>query len=121
MPKVDMAIDEIHTLHTEVHYHPLLAYMSKLRQGNVQVIGLSATASSEVVQKIMVKMHFLPGNTLLVRAPTIRKEIAYSVFKMSNPSNDRAPEEALFHAADGQLFNVADYISHLIDKFRPKG
>lgn len=116
-----LVLDEIHTLLTDVHYRPLLAYMSKLRQANVQFIGLSATASSEAVRKIMIKMHFLPGNTLLIRAPTLRKEIAYSVFEMFDPSKSRDPAEALYRTVDGQSLKVVDYITQLIDKFRPKG
>lgn len=116
-----VVLDEIHTILTDAHYRPLLGYMYKLRQGKVQFIGMSATASSEAVRKIMTKMHFLPGNTLLIRAPTLRKEIAYSVFTMFSPSGNHDPAEAMYNTTDGQSLKVIDYINHLIGTFRPKG
>jgi superfamily II DNA helicase RecQ len=112
-----VVLDEIHTLLTDKHYRPLLEVINQLRQGEVQFIGLSATIPEPAVVKIMTMMHFLPGNTLIIRAPTVRKEIAYSVFEIVSPSGYR-PSDALYQAADGQSLKLLDYIKKSLSDFR---
>lgn len=112
-----VVIDEIHVLVTDQHYRPLLSEIGNLRQSNVQFVGLSATLMPAAVGKIMTKMRFLPGNTLIIRAPTQRKEIAYSVFEIISPRGF-TPAEALYRAANGQSLKVIDYISDFICNFR---
>ena len=112
-----VVLDEIHTLLTDKHYRPLLAVINQLRQGEVQFIGLSATIPESAVSKIMAMMHFLPGNTLIIRAPTVRKEIAYSVFEIVSPSG-YGPSDALYQAADGQSLKLLDYIKKRLSGFQ---
>jgi superfamily II DNA helicase RecQ len=112
-----VVLDEIHALLTEKHYRPLLACINQLRQGTVQFLGLSATIPESAVAKIMALMHFLPGNTLIIRAPTIRKEIAYSVFEIASPWG-YGPSEALYRDDNGQLLKLMDYIKKFLNDFR---
>lgn len=112
-----VVLDEIHTLLTDKHYRPLLKCINQLRQGEVQFIGTSATIPESAVAKIMDMMHFIPGNTLIIRAPTIRKEIAYSVFEITSPSG-YGPSDALYKAADGQSLELLNYIKKLLSDFQ---
>ena len=117
-----VVVDEIHTIHTDNHYRPLLSRIKDLRQGDVQFIGLSATILPAAVTKTMELMHFLPGNTLLIRAPTQRKEIAYSVFEIIHTSYSSSdPAEALYRDADdGQSRKVIDYIKQSVSRYSHK-
>ena len=112
-----VVLDEIHMILTEKHYRPLLGCINQLRQGEVQFIGTSATIPESAVPKIIDMMHFLPGNTLIIRAPTLRKEIAYSVFKITSPSGN-GPSDALYEAADGRSLPLLNYIKKSISDFQ---
>ena len=67
----------------------------------------------------MQRMNFLPGNTLLTRAPTERKGIIYAVFVLENqPKCSLA--DALYRTPAGELLKVKDYIDRVLRSFQPK-
>jgi superfamily II DNA helicase RecQ len=113
-----VVLDEIHTLITENHYRPLFDRIPQLRQGNVPFIGLSATIPPSAVPKIMAKMHFFPQNTFMIRAPTVRREIAYSAFEIISQWGYK-PVDALYRGADGKSLKIIDYVTEIIGKFQP--
>lgn len=113
-----LVFDEIHFVVTSSHYRPIFNVLKYLRQGRVPFVGLSATVPPEAVEKIAQKMHLLPGNTLLIRAPTKRKEIVYSVFEMTGPPGLAA--NAKYRTLDGTEHKVMEYIVQFLKKFQLK-
>jgi superfamily II DNA helicase RecQ len=114
-----LVFDEIHFVVTSSHYRPIFNDLKHLRQGRVPFVGLSATVPPDAVKKIAEKMHFLPGNTLVIRAPTKRKEIVYSVFEMTSTPGINATA-AMYRAADGTEHKVIEYITQFLTTFQPK-
>ena len=67
----------------------------------------------------MQRMNFLPGNTLLIRAPTERKGIIYAVFVLESGPNCSLAD-ASYRTPTGQLLKVTDYIHRVLRSFQPK-
>lgn len=111
--------DKIHFLLTSSHFCLHLYLIKCLREGSVPFLCLTATACYEAILKIMTQMHLLPGNTLLIRAPTLGSEIVYSVLKLTSLPNCQ-PIEASYSSINGQYLRVMDYIKGFIDTFQPK-
>jgi len=90
-----------------------------LREGLVPFIGISVALPLDAVAKIMCEMHFLPGKTPLIRAPTLRQQIANSVLLLTSPM-DGSVTEALYHSPSGQPLPVLGYIKSFLYKFQLK-
>lgn len=114
-----VVIDEIHFVLTAAHYRPIFNVIKRLREGRVPVVGLTATLPPNTVGTIMQRMHFLPGNTLLIRAPTERKGIIYSVFVLKSRRNGSLAD-AVYSAPTGQQLKVTEYIHRVLRSFQPK-
>jgi superfamily II DNA helicase RecQ len=114
-----IVIDEIHFIITAAHYRPMFNIIKRLREGCVPVVGLSATLPPNAVGTIMQRMNFLPGNTLLIRAPTARKGIIYAVFVLESEPNSSLAN-ASYRTPTGQLLKVTDYIHRVLRSFQPK-
>ena len=112
-------IDEIHFVLTAAHYRPIFNTIKSLREGCVTVVGLSATLPPNAVGTIMQRMNLLPGNTLLLRAPTERKGIIYAVFVLKSPPNCSLAN-AFYCTPTGQQLKVTDYIYRILRSFQPK-
>jgi superfamily II DNA helicase RecQ len=113
-----LVFDKIHFIITSSHYRPIFSVLKYLWQGRVLFVGLSATMPPEAVEKIAQKMHLLPGNTLLIHAPTKCKEIVYPVFEMTGPPGLAA--NAKYRALDGTEHKVMEYIAQFLQKFQLK-
>jgi superfamily II DNA helicase RecQ len=98
-----LTFDEAHTVVTEGHYRPLLQRLKPLRQAEVQMVALTATAPIIIVPEIMELLGLLPSTTLILRAITPRKEIIYSVFS-------KFGEQELYTSITGNKFSPQEYV-----------
>ena len=110
-------LDEIHFLITSQHYRPIFNVIQQLREGKVPFVGMSATLPPCAISKIVQKMHFIPRNTLLIRAPTMRHNIIYSVFQLTKPMHSNL-EDLKYINHQGQSHSIRQYINQFLDSFQ---
>ena len=112
-------IDEIDSVLTAAHYWPIFNVIKCLREGHVSFLGLSVTIPPNSVGMIIQCMNFLPGNTLLIRAPTERKGIVYSVLILENQPRCSLAD-ASYPTPTGELLKLMDYVDMMLHSFHPK-
>jgi superfamily II DNA helicase RecQ len=103
---------------TTLHYRPLYAFLSRLRQAGIQFIGSSATILPiSMIEKLITLAQFTPSTTKLIRAPTFRPEIVYSAFELQqHPRPSAGRIGYIDHGGNNR--SLLDYVQDIVTNFR---
>ena len=93
-------------------------FRRKLAEGLVPFLGTSTALPPDVVSIIMRQMHFQPGDTQLVRDPSLLPNSAHlSVFPLLSPANCSVAD-AIFSPIESQTLSILDYIRDALGRFQ---
>lgn len=106
-----VVIEEAQIILTSGHYRPLLPLLDALRALKVTIVLPTATMPPTWTRRMLDELKMLESNLQIVRMPTARENISYSLFQMD--SSGRNAASATFEQADGTTTKVHTYIGGL--------